>query len=87
VNEIEVCRLLTHAPFTLADVPPDHPQSIDVELLPIAGRVRGGHRIALVIDTVDKRYTSASVVGSTVTITSSAANLSYAILPTPLPSP
>lgn len=85
VNEVEVGRLITHEPYTLNAAAPTQAQSIKVQLQPIAWRVQGGHRIALVIDTMDKRYSSTSVIGSTITLHSAAANPSYVDLPIALP--
>ncbi|GAB3284580.1 CocE/NonD family hydrolase [Parasphingorhabdus pacifica] len=51
--------LITHKPITLRDASPGRPQQVDLPLEPTSWEVPAGHRLALVVDTVDPRYESA----------------------------
>lgn len=59
--------LITHMPYTLRGVRPGRPYRIEVRMQPTRWRVPAGHRLSLVVDTMDGRYRSTSVLGSTVT--------------------
>jgi len=64
-------RLLTHQPCTILGAAPGQPVAVDLALDPIVHDVRPGHRLALVVDTVDPLYRGESRIGSAVTLTSS----------------
>jgi len=66
-------RLLTHQPYTVLGAVPGRPLPVDVVLDPVVHDVRPGHRLALVVDTVDPLYRGESRIGSAVTLASSAA--------------
>lgn len=51
--------LITHKPITLRDAVPGRPQQVDLALEPSQWEVPAGHRLALVVDSVDPRYESA----------------------------
>jgi putative CocE/NonD family hydrolase len=62
--------LMTYQPYSLVRVPAGAPTSVDIALQPIAWTLPAGHRLSLVIDTVDWRYQSLNTPGSTATFTS-----------------
>lgn len=72
-------RLVTHEPVTLRDAEPWQPQQLDLALEPARWNVPAGHRLALVVDTVDPRYESAD--RSTVFFDSSAESPSRLDIP------
>ncbi|KII00436.1 X-Pro dipeptidyl-peptidase [Streptomonospora alba] len=58
--------LVTHKPYTLRDAEPGQPVDLDVALEPVVWEVPSGHRLALVVDTRDARYTDESDIGERV---------------------
>ncbi|HEY4454778.1 MAG TPA: CocE/NonD family hydrolase [Pseudonocardiaceae bacterium] len=66
--------LITSTPYSLLDATPGQAQSVDIALQPISWIVPSGHHLALVVDTVDPRYTSSSSIGSGVIFSSPAGN-------------
>ncbi len=66
--------LMTAKPYSLVGATPGHALAVDVALEPISWTVAAGHHLSLVIDTVDPRYLSVSVPGSTVSFSSTAAD-------------
>ncbi|GAA4940085.1 CocE/NonD family hydrolase [Streptomonospora halophila] len=74
--------LVTHKPYTLRGAEPGQPQSVDVRMEPVVWEVPDGHRLALVVDTRDARYTGASAVGERVTFGSPAGSPSTLTVPT-----
>ncbi|MCK2237204.1 MULTISPECIES: CocE/NonD family hydrolase [unclassified Crossiella] len=74
-------RLLTHQPHTLLDVAPGTAKTIDISLDPLVHPVPAGHRIAVVLDTVDGLYRGESKIGGSVTFSSPANNPSRLDLP------
>jgi predicted acyl esterase len=60
--------LMTYAPDTTKS------GTTTITLHPLSWTVAAGHHVALVVDTVDERYMSAAPSGSTVTLSSSAAD-------------
>lgn len=67
VGPAGVGRLVTHKPLTLRDVTPGEARDVDLALDPTSWQVPAGHRLTLVVDTVDPRYQDASTSPSTVT--------------------
>ncbi|SDG76446.1 Predicted acyl esterase [Lentzea fradiae] len=65
VGPLGLGALVTHKPVTVTGA--GRTQTLDVELEPTVWNVGAGNRLALVIDTVDPRYSSESTRGSTVT--------------------
>lgn len=74
-------RLLTHQPHTLLDVTPGAPKTIDIALDPLVHQVPAGHRIAVVVDSVDGLYRGESKAGSALTFSSPANSPSRLDLP------
>lgn len=66
--------LITSTPFSVLNASPGQAQSVDIALQPISWIVPSGHHLALVVDTMDPRYTSVSSVGSSVSFSSPAGN-------------
>jgi predicted acyl esterase len=66
--------LITSTPYSLLGAAPGQARSVDIALQPISWIVPSGHHLALVVDTVDPRYTSSSGIGSGVTFSSPAGN-------------
>lgn len=72
VDQLGNGSLITHKPMTLRDAAPGQPQQVDIGLEPASWKVQAGHRLVLVVDTVDPRYDSESSRGSQVKFSSSA---------------
>jgi predicted acyl esterase len=68
VGPLGLGSLLTHKPYSLLGATPGVAKNIDLRLEPIAWNVAAGHHLALVVDTVDPRYLSASKLGGSVTL-------------------
>ncbi|GAA3223426.1 CocE/NonD family hydrolase [Actinocorallia longicatena] len=75
-------RLVTHIPYTLRDVRPGVAKRLDLRLQPIRWTLARGHRLTLVVDTMDVRYRSTSRKGGTLTFSATAAEPSSVTLPT-----
>ncbi|GGM73392.1 hypothetical protein GCM10012275_50040 [Longimycelium tulufanense] len=73
--------LITHKPYTLRGVTPGTAHTIDFELEPTVWDVRAGHRLVLVVDTVDPRYRSTTQQGTTLTFTSPTNDPSWLRIP------
>ncbi|MFD8073982.1 CocE/NonD family hydrolase [Streptomyces sp. NPDC059718] len=56
VNSLGIGKLITHAPYTFTDRAPGSPFAVDLELYSTAYDVPAGHRLAVVVDTVDPLY-------------------------------
>ncbi|WP_079405281.1 alpha/beta fold hydrolase [Streptomyces sp. 3211] len=74
-------HLVTHAPYTDLDSPPDSLISADIELQATAYDVPRGHRLMLVIDARDPFYGDANLPRATLAFTSPDATPSYLDLP------
>ncbi|MBP2476454.1 putative acyl esterase [Crossiella equi] len=74
-------RLLTHQPLTLLDAKPGVAKAVDIALDPLVHQVDAGHRVGVVVDTVDGLYRGESKIGSSVTFSSPAADPSRLDLP------
>ncbi|MQA06261.1 MAG: CocE/NonD family hydrolase [Streptosporangiales bacterium] len=72
VDATGTAALVTHKPLSLRDATPGEAQRVDLGLDPISWHVPAGHRLALVVDTVDPRYKDVSTPKSTVTFSSPA---------------
>lgn len=72
--------LITHKPFTLREARPGQETTVDIALQPVLWRVSRGHRLVLVVDTVDGRYRDESDRG-TVTFESTPTSPSTLTLP------
>ncbi|WP_017538920.1 CocE/NonD family hydrolase [Nocardiopsis halophila] len=58
--------LVTHEPYTLRDAEPGAPTEVEVRMEPVVWDVPAGHRLALVVDTEDARYTDTGSRGDRV---------------------
>jgi predicted acyl esterase len=73
--------IITHEPYTLADLTPDQDVTVDWPLQAAAYDIAADHRLMLVINSRDKLYSDASVAYSTTTIRSADGDASYLDLP------
>ncbi|MFD6229955.1 CocE/NonD family hydrolase [Streptomyces sp. NPDC060232] len=74
-------HLVTHAPYSDLESPPDSLISADIELQATAYDVQRGHRLMLVIDARDPFYADANLPRATLDFTSPEATPSYLELP------
>ena len=74
-------RLVTHVPYTLRDVAPGKARTLDLRLQPIRWKLAKGHRLTLVIDTMDVRYRSTSTRRNKITFSSSTTDPSRLTFP------
>lgn len=74
-------RLVTHAPYTLRGAAPGKARPLELRLQPIRWRLAKGHRLTLVVDTMDVRYRSTSTRGNRITFSSSPARPSRLTVP------
>ncbi|WNE99539.1 alpha/beta fold hydrolase [Streptomyces luomodiensis] len=81
VGPLGVGKLVTHAPFTFHDRTPGTPFGVDLELFSTAYDVPAGHRLALVVDTVDPLYIEHNPDGAHLTFSSPDADPSYLTVP------
>ncbi|MFD9739917.1 CocE/NonD family hydrolase [Umezawaea sp. NPDC059074] len=81
VGSFGLGALVTHKPIALRDVTPGVARTLDFELEPVLWNVAAGHKLVLVVDTVDPRYGTESTLGSTVTFSSPAADPSWLRVP------
>ncbi|MER7175355.1 alpha/beta fold hydrolase [Streptomyces mesophilus] len=81
VGPLGVGKLVSHAPYTFHDRTPGQPFGVDLELFSTAYDVPEGHRLALVIDTVDPLYIEHNPTGAQLTFSSPAADPSFVSVP------
>jgi predicted acyl esterase len=81
VGPLGVGRLVTHAPFSWRGREPGRPFGVDLELYSTAYDVPAGHRLALVVDTVDPLYLEHNPSGARLTFSSPADDPSYVSVP------
>nr|WP_234323267.1 CocE/NonD family hydrolase [Streptomyces bikiniensis] len=81
VGPLGVGKLVTHAPYTFHGRTPGQPFGVDLELFSTAYDVPAGHRLALVVDTVDPLYIEHNPTGAQLTFSSPAADPSYVSVP------
>ncbi|MFE2440564.1 CocE/NonD family hydrolase [Streptomyces melanosporofaciens] len=81
VGPLGVGKLITNAPVTFHDRTPGTPFGVDLELFSTAYDVPAGHRLALVVDTVDPLYIEHNPDGAHLTFSSPAADPSYLTVP------
>ncbi|WP_411101511.1 CocE/NonD family hydrolase [Streptomyces sp. cmx-4-9] len=77
----DTAHLITHAPYTDLDSPPDSLISADIDLQATAYDVPRGHRLMLVIDARDPFYGDANLPRATLSFTSPEPTPSYVDLP------
>ncbi|MFF4182203.1 CocE/NonD family hydrolase [Streptomyces sp. NPDC001691] len=81
VNAFGIGRIITHAPYTLLGSAPQEPVTIDIALQVTGYDVRAGHRLMLVLDSVDPFYGPAAETPGTITVTSPDEDPSYLEVP------
>ncbi|MER5883034.1 alpha/beta fold hydrolase [Streptomyces sp. NPDC001941] len=81
VGPLGLGKLVSNAPYTFHDRTPGQPFGVDLELFSTAYDVPAGHRLALVIDTVDPLYIEHNPTGARLTFSSPAADPSYVSVP------
>lgn len=81
VGPLGVGKLVTNAPYTFHDKAPGQPFGVDLELYSTAYDVPAGHRLAVVVDTVDPLYIEHNPSGAQFTFSSPASDPSYASVP------
>ncbi|GHD26181.1 CocE/NonD family hydrolase [Nocardiopsis kunsanensis] len=81
IDERGTGSLLSHTPVTLRDAEPGTPVTVETELEPVVWDVPAGHRLAVVVDSKDARYTSESRLGDRIEITSPEAAPSQVTVP------
>ncbi len=80
-------ELITHIPYTLRGATPGKARTLDLRLQPIRWKLAKGHRVTLVIDTMDIRYRSAGKRGAKITFSSTPSNPARLTLPVGTPPP
>ncbi|MER6099203.1 CocE/NonD family hydrolase C-terminal non-catalytic domain-containing protein [Streptomyces sp. NPDC001728] len=81
VGPLGVGKLVSNAPYTFHDRTPGKPFGVDLELFSTAYDVPAGHRLALVVDTVDPLYIEHNPTGAQLTFFSPSADPSYVSVP------
>ncbi|WP_274912492.1 alpha/beta fold hydrolase [Streptomyces sp. WZ-12] len=81
VGPLGLGKLVTHAPVTFHDRTPGRPFGIDLDLFATAYDVPAGHRLAVVVDTVDPLYIAQNPDGARLTFSSPAGDPSYVSVP------
>ncbi|WP_310726443.1 alpha/beta fold hydrolase [Streptomyces sp. N2A] len=81
VGPLGVGRLVTHAPYTFHGKTPGQPFGVDLELFSTAYDVPAGHKLAVVVDTVDPLYIEHNPSGARLTFSSPADDPSYVSVP------
>jgi predicted acyl esterase len=81
VGPLGLGKLVTGAPYTFHGRTPGQPFAVDLELHSTAYDVPAGHRLAVVVDTVDPLYIEHNPAGAQLTFSSPAADPSYLSVP------
>ncbi|WP_329332986.1 alpha/beta fold hydrolase [Streptomyces sp. NBC_00663] len=81
VGPLGLGKLVSHAPYTFHGRTPGTPFGLDLELYSTAYDVPAGHRLALVVDTVDPLYIEHNPSGAQLTFSSPATDPSYVSIP------
>ncbi|MGW1378156.1 alpha/beta fold hydrolase [Streptomyces sp. NPDC002446] len=81
VGPLGIGKLVTHAPFTFHDKTPQQPFGVDLELFSTSYDVPAGHRLAVVVDTVDPLYIEHNPSGARLTFSSPENDPSYVSVP------
>ncbi|MFF8606041.1 alpha/beta fold hydrolase [Streptomyces sp. NPDC015346] len=81
VGPLGLGKLVSNAPYTFHGKTPGTPFSVDLELFSTAYDVPAGHRLALVVDTVDPLYIEHNPTGAQLTFSSPSADPSYVSIP------
>ncbi|UQA37197.1 CocE/NonD family hydrolase [Streptomyces sp. HNA39] len=81
VGPLGIGKLVSNAPYTFHGQTPGRPFAVDLELFSTAYDVPAGHRLALVIDTVDPLYIEHNPTGAQLTFSSPASDPSHLSVP------
>ncbi|GCB44719.1 alpha/beta fold hydrolase [Streptomyces sp. NL15-2K] len=81
VGPLGLGKLVSNAPYTFHGRTPGKPFDVDLELFSTAYDVPAGHRLALVVDTVDPLYVEHNPAGAQLTFSSPAIDPSYVSIP------
>ncbi|WP_424211119.1 CocE/NonD family hydrolase [Streptomyces sp. BI20] len=81
VGPLGVGKLVTNAPYTFHDRTPNTPFTVDLDLFATAYDVPAGHRLALVIDSVDPLYIEHNPAGAQLTFSSPRSDPSWVSVP------
>ncbi|MFC5213221.1 CocE/NonD family hydrolase [Streptomyces coerulescens] len=81
VGPLGLGKLVSNAPYTFHGRTPGQPFGLDLELYSTAYDVPAGHRLALVVDTVDPLYIEHNPSGARLTFSSPANDPSYVSIP------
>ncbi|MEU8888085.1 CocE/NonD family hydrolase C-terminal non-catalytic domain-containing protein [Streptomyces sp. NPDC048442] len=81
VGPLGLGKLVSNAPYTFHGQEPGRPFPVDLELNSTAYEVPAGHRLALVVDTVDPLYIEHNPSGAQLTFSSPAADPSFVSVP------
>ncbi|MFC3574339.1 CocE/NonD family hydrolase [Streptomyces yaanensis] len=81
VGPLGLGKLVSNAPYTWHGQTPGQPIGVDLELFSTAYDVPAGHRLALVVDTVDPLYIEHNPSGAQLTFSSPADDPSYVSVP------
>ncbi|MEU9395873.1 CocE/NonD family hydrolase [Streptomyces sp. NPDC048324] len=81
VGPLGLGKLVSNAPYTFHGRTPGEPFGVDLELFSTAYDVPAGHRLALVVDTVDPLYMEHNPSGARLTFSSPTDDPSYVSIP------
>lgn len=81
VGPLGLGKLVSNAPYTFHGKTPGKPFAVDLELFSTAYDVPAGHRLALVVDTVDPLYVEHNPSGAQLTFSSPSTDPSYVSVP------
>ncbi|KOV61170.1 CocE/NonD family hydrolase [Streptomyces sp. MMG1121] len=81
VGPLGLGKLVTHAPYTWHGQTPGKPFDVNLDLFSTAYDVPAGHRLALVVDTVDPLYIEHNPSGAQLTFSSPPDDPSYVSVP------
>lgn len=81
VGPLGLGKLVSNAPYTFHGRTPGKPFGVDLELFSTAYDVPAGHRLALVVDTVDPLYIEHNPSGAQLTFSSPSNDPSYVSIP------
>lgn len=81
VGPLGLGKLVSNAPYTFHGKTPGKPFTVDLELFSTAYDVPAGHRLALVVDTVDPLYVEHNPSGAQLTFSSPETDPSYVSIP------
>ncbi|MFJ3578649.1 CocE/NonD family hydrolase [Streptomyces rubiginosohelvolus] len=81
VGPLGIGKLVSNAPYTFHGQTPGRPFPVDLELFSTAYDVPAGHRLALVIDTVDPLYIEHNPTGAQLTFSSPGTDPSHLSVP------